>query len=455
MQQPAKRNRWRRLLIALAVLAVLVGWWWFSRPREMRLVEVRQLNLPGPSGTEYSFISSAHYLLASSSIPSLVMIRWDGTVYWKISPLYPVSASCFRGDSDTYNWSISPNGRYCAAVIAQRDIQEIMFWDEGRLIYTITLPLRTQPKGRYSRKLTAALAQLVILDNGQAFSLIKTKPVGSITLIDKGQIQARGKLLVPAGVSYKVSPDGRALIASVTSGFTYHRIERIGNILRLVPVYTAKETPIPMLWGISVPNRPYITSDGFLVAESGAVYDERGRISNQTGWRMALGMELIPTHQSAVLQGRYTNSDVVQIYNPASRILDPRTGETWTLVNQQPHLLSRSTSDGQYLLIDKQPARFTKSTRDWLRQVNLLPDSLIRRNNIVYLSIYRKPGRFCARMPVVDINGSVSIQNPKTGQWFGLYDLSLSEDGHTVYCLVQNDVESLETPHSIFIYQWR
>ena len=450
-------KRTRRVLRVLAILAALAGWWWFSRPQEMRLVEVRLITIP--KNSRYRFIPGTEYLLVTSSMPSVAAMRGDGTVYWSIVSPKPMLPKNTYKYSDKIQLSVSDDGRYCLAVVPQMRVQKVMLWDQGRLISSSLLPLTFKQSKVNPTEIETILSQSTLLDNGQIFCLAKTEPTGSMILLDKGKILARGRLPAPSGVmpddvSYQVSPDGNVLIVSFTEGFTYYRINRVGNNLRCTLVYTAKEPPIQTAWGISVPNRPYITSNDFLVTDSGAIYDAHGRVSGPSGWRLGQGIRS-SAHQPTVLQGQYVRSDVLPIYNTDSRILDPHTGETWGPAYLQPHLLGRTTPDGQYLLVDKQPPQITRSIRDWLREQNILPGSMFHRTRKIHLAVYRKPGRLCACLPVIENYGSLSIRNHKNGQWLELSDLSLSKDGHTLRCMVYDEDESGEPINYIFTYKWR
>jgi hypothetical protein len=365
-------RRSRRVLVTLALLAALAGWWWLGRPQEMRLVDVRPLELPTlPDKYSYYFRPRTDYLLAYSSAPSLAVMRWDGTVRWGIMPPKPMMLKNSYVYAVKCNWSVSPNGRYCTVVIAQMRNQKVMMWDEGQLIGSTLLPLTIKPCG-LSTELETVLAQPTILDNGQAFCWIETEPVGSIMLLENGKIKARGRLPAPSGikpedVSYQVSPDGRVLIASVMDGFTIYRIIIADNTLRCIPVYTSKEPPVQTAWGILVSNRPFVTSDGFLVTDSGAVYDMHGRISGSTGWRLDPIVKGIPVPRSAIIQAHYVNSDMLPNYITATQIFDPHTGVVWAPKKQLPHLFSQATPDGKYLLVDERPGKIAVLARDWLR----------------------------------------------------------------------------------------
>ena len=167
VSKPAKKNRWRRLLIALAILAALAGCWWLSRPQEMRLVEVRPVTIP----ISYPhFTANADYLLASYdySSPPFVAMRWDGTIRWHIEPPKAVLPATLADYSKKFDKSLSRDGRFFTAVIVQGNSQQVMMWDEGRLLGSVSLPLTTRMR-KGKPKPDTILAQTTTLDNGQVY----------------------------------------------------------------------------------------------------------------------------------------------------------------------------------------------------------------------------------------------------------------------------------------------
>ena len=441
------KKRTRRFLIAIAILAALAGWWWFTRPQEMRLVSVRPLALPF---LYPYFRANTDYLLASSSYSnrSLMALWWDGTVRWHIVPPEPVLPATCADYSKKSDYSISPSGRFCTAVIVVGKSQKVMLWDEGRLAGSVSLPLTTR---LWRAKPETILAQTTTLDNGQVFCRLRNAPGGSLILIEKGKIRALGKLPVPPTAKYgidswQILPDGRALIIAAGGPFIYYRITIKGNSLRFIPVYTAKDKS----------HSPFITRDGFLVTDSGAVYDEHGRISGSTGWHLLIppiNNTLTPRH-SAVLQVQSMEVGYWPFHFNGIRILDPRTGETWDLKKRGPYQFCLSTTDGRYLLAVETPADMNKSILYWLHERRLIPDKLYYRKDKIHLYVYRRPGRLCARLPIAEDSDGFSIRNPQTGQWLGVWPLSLSEDGHTVHCICYDSNDS-NSHYYILTYKWR
>ena len=443
------KKRTRRFLIAIAILAALAGWWWLGRPQEMRLVSVRPLALP--FFNPY-FRANTDYLLASSSYSnrSLMALRWDGTVRWHIVPPEPVLPATCADYSRKSDYSISPSGRFYTALIVSGNSQRVMLWDEGRLVGSVSLPLTTKMR-KGKPKPDTVLAQTTTLDNGQVFCRIRNAPGGDILLIEKGKIRAQGKLPVPPTAKYgidswQILPDGRALIAAPPGAFAYYRIMITGNALGFTPVYTAKDKSY----------FPFITHDGFLVTDSGAVYDEHGRISGSTGWHLLIHpfYNTLTSRHSAVLQVQSMDIGFIPFHFNGIRVLDPRTGEAWRPSKRVTYQFCQSTFDGRYLLAIETPADLPKTILYWLWDKRLIPDKLYDRKDRVRLYIYRKPGRLCASLPIVEDSGDFSIRNPRTGQWLGVWPLSLSEDGHTVRCLCYDSNDS-NSHYYILTYKWR
>ncbi|MHB9110033.1 MAG: hypothetical protein ACYDCO_23520 [Armatimonadota bacterium] len=448
-------KRTRRVLLALAILAALAGWWWLFRPQEMRLVDVRPLDMSNIKGY---FNPTADYLLVtpyslSSPDPSFALFRWDGTRRWHIVPPKPVLPATVADYSRRSNYSVSPSGRYCTAVIVVRNSQQVMMWDEGRLVGLVFLPLTTKlRKGK--PKPDTVLARTTTLDSGQVFCRTRTAPGESIILIEKGIIRARGKQPAPpsmtSGVAaWQISPDGQALIVESSGAFTFYRITVKGNALRFTRAYTAKDT--------SKYRSPFITRDGFLVTDNG-VYNERGRISGSTG-RHLLYHPVYDTQtprHSSVLLAQSMDIHSFPFHFNGIRVLDPRIGDAWGPSKRGPYQFCLSTLDGQHLLVIETPTAFRQSILNRLKNRGLIPDKLYYRKDTVHLYVYRKPGRVCARLPITeDSDGSLSIRNSQTGQSMKVWPFSLSEDGHTMRCLASDGEGPSGYSYSILTYKWR
>jgi len=439
------KMRTRRFLIALIIFAALAGWWWLSRPREMRLVDVRPVAIPlsasySKSNSDYLFVSAAYYN------PPYAVISWDGTVRWHIVPPKAVLPPSCAEYSRQYNWSLSPDGRFFTAVIVQGTIQKVMMWDEGRLLGSVSLPLTTRP---WRGKIETFLAKTTTLDNGQVFCWMRNAPGASIYLIEKGKIRAKGKLPALSGInpfsaSWSIAPDGQALIDS----YTYYRIVMKDNVLSFTPVYTTNDNVA----------RSLVTHDGFLVNDDGAVYNGQGWVSTATGWHLLVTPfddSFDPRH-STVMQVQSREVEFIPFHLKGIRILDPRTSEAWGPAKRKSYQFCQSTFDGRYLLAVETPGEITERTQSllyWLWRKRLIPERLVDHKHEVHLYIYRKPGRLCASLPLIEDSGDFSVQNPRTGQWLGVWPLSLSEDGHTVRFL-STEYEGIEG-YAILTYKWR
>lgn len=441
------KKRTRVVLIALAILAVLAGWWWLSRPQEMRLVDITKLDLPNNVG--YRFTSGSDYLLAT--LPVIAVIRWDGTIRWKVSPPESVLPIHCRKDADTLFSSVSPNKRYCATVTAHETKQRVMMWDEGRYSGSVTLPLTVALIRPRSSVHNTMLGRPTVLDNGQVLCWIPDRPVGSLILLEKGTMRAHGKLPVPPGktlvdiVSYHITQDGRALIAATNDDITYYRITRSNDHLRCTRNYSARNESY----------RLFITSDGLLVTNTGSVYDAHGRVSGPTDWKLLPRLWWAPTSRSCIIQELNLSQGLFPGSDTATRILDPRTGKAWIPKRQQPHRWIEATPDGQYMVVDERHGPFFGMAREWLAKKELLPVWMNEHAYATHLSVYQRPGRFCARLSVIgSSDASLRILNPRTKQSLDLSDIALSEDSHTLRCLCSEDNGSSGYSYYILTYRW-
>jgi len=193
----------------------------------------------------------------------------------------------------------------------QGNSQKVLMWDEGRLLGSVTLPLTTKP---WKKKLETVLAKTTTLDNGQVFCWMRNISGASIYLIEKGKIRAKGKLLAKP---WSISPDGQALI----DASCYYQIVVKGNALSFTPVYTAKDD-MGML---------FVTRDGFIVNDEGAIYNGRGQISSATGWHLLVlpTLNLLTPRHSIVMQVQSREVEFIPFHLKGIRILDPRTGKAW------------------------------------------------------------------------------------------------------------------------------
>lgn len=434
-----KKRRIRGVVIALVVLAILAGWWHFTRPREMRLVGVQELKLPVlPQNYSYSFKTNRDYILATSSLPAITVMQWDGTVRWHILPPKPFLSARYWPRAKKIETAISPNGRFCAVADAQGTTQRVLVWDEGRLTTSISLPLPIRLQRGWNKPI---LVQPIALDSGQVFLWSPIDPIGRIALVEGGRIRAQGKLPKVAGeFSCGITADGHTLIVGTSTRFSFYRITIENNSICLTPTYTAKESSF----------RCYVTIDGLLITDNGAIYNAHGQVSGPTGWELTSVGGRDPTSSSVIIQYHYDSSIDIRYM----RILDPRTGGTWIPGKRHSSLFSQITPEGQYALIDEQPNRITAIVRLWVVQqhYNSLPDGLFYRFFTVPLSIYQRPGRLCARLPIIEHPSFTRIKNSQTGQWVDLWDVALSRNGHTVYCLIRDHRD--EGHWQIMSYTW-
>lgn len=436
-----KKRRLRGVVIALVIIAILAGWWHFTKPREMRLVGITEIKLPLlPHGHIYNYFSANRdYSLAYSSLPSITAIRWNGTIRWHVQPPKPFLSSISSSSSASRTRSgsvVSPNGRFYAVVIAQVSIQRLLVWDEGRLTTSISLPLPAILNPQ-RKKLATVTARLTVLDTGQVFIWLPTNPIGQIVLIEGGKIRAKGYL--PKG-SGRVTSDGQQLILKTPTQYLFYKITIKNGSICLTPAYKAKESSSVY----------YLTSDGVLVTDNGAIYNMYGQVSGPTDWQLIPYTDQDPT-SSVVMQAHYQFAGVYG-YLTDKRILDLHTGATWD-PGKSLSLFVRLTPDGQYAIVDQQHNRISLIARDWLDQQQIpLIVGLLSHAYTVPLSIYQRPGRLCARLSIISNQGFMHIKNPITGQWVDLEDVALSRDGHTLNCLT-SDNDGV-THYRIMTFKW-
>jgi hypothetical protein len=455
--RPPRKRRWRVALVVILLGMVGAGWWWFTRPREMLLVSIVT---PPPVGhvvtiqpfdegyammcrervTRHSTSGTA--ITVSSHFNAVAFYRWNNEMLWKVdfpAPKPPPGSDLSKYDNRGVSLSLSPNGRHVAATVVDGDFQQITHWQDGSRVGAVRLPCRV------------TMARLRVADAGRIYAWIPFMPNGSIYIIEGGRVVASGTVAIPPSVGSNFignfSLDSKAFVLAGRSGFTYYRVSQSGSTLKLTSVYTARE---PVDYPLEP--EPLIMDSNLLLAKSGAIYDDCGRVSRADGWQL---VSRAPGTYPAVLQ-----SHEVRKLSYDIRIINPRTRRHWSPGDGSLYAAGECTPDGRYALIGKETGRRFLPLARKLADNTVTPAFLktpLQRfidRRYVDLVVYERPGRARAKLRTssLEIDDVPFPCIPHGGTDYSFTRIAISRDGHTVrfICVPMRG----EIDWKIFTYAW-
>lgn len=457
-----RKWRWRVALVVVLLGAVFAGWWWFTRPKEMRLVDVVTPAVPGmPAGYSTSLSpASDHFILSSREListkdprgrmrksprlRSIVRFRWDGEIEWQVHvppPTFPSGSDPEQYHQKGIVANVSPNGRHCAVAVADGEFQQIIYWRDGRRIGAVRLPCR------------GVMARPTVLDSGEIYAWTPSEPTGSIYLIEEGRLKAQGKVAAAAGIGSwfagKFSADGDVFVIGGWAGFEYHRVTVSGQTLKVTHVYTASESS-------DNPQLPLIMDATLLFAYNGAVYNDRGQVAEADGWRFSA---YAPVTSTAIMQYQQIGKSPI---DRRIRILDLRTRRHWSPSGGQNFMaiiVGEATPDGRFALDGRQPGRRLLPLAKKLTGHNRTPAFLksplqrfINRPDID-LILYERPGRARATLRITtDDRSDIPLPVIRyAGKTYRILRTVIARDGHTLR-LICASLAGYD--RKIFTYVW-
>ncbi|MHB9134782.1 MAG: hypothetical protein ACYDBB_27255 [Armatimonadota bacterium] len=418
-----RRRRW--LSLALIALALL-GWWWCSQPKPLRLIG-RQVLAKGAFSALRPRAMVAGVIWYDATHRTHHAVRWDGTPLWTMGDVsvdYLVEAS-----------AISPDLRTVAYVDTTRRQPCLRLWQDGRQRGTVPLP---DPS-----------CQRPVFDQAGGVWCFS----GSQLLrVEGASLTAR--ITLPAGVTAstsQLSPDAGALLAASLTTYTYYAVQATGHTVHLRPVYTVPIPPTRWRRGMDVNAKPWtMLSCDVLFLPGGTRYNAHGQAAKADGWRYE------PLHSPFTRYQPVIGALVQTRGKTAARILIPTTGQCWTLPQQEP-LVITPTPDGRYALSmprwlkgDSLPGKLLMplATRwHWLESI------CYRQMNSGPLAIYERPGRLRARAASWSRYVYNNWRLPGVPETLYTMDLALSPDGHTLHALVQHGAGK-DTTLEILTYRW-
>ncbi|MHB9133766.1 MAG: hypothetical protein ACYDBB_22100 [Armatimonadota bacterium] len=419
-----RRRRW----LSLAIIALaLLGWWWYSQPKPLRLV-ARQVLAKGAFSALPARAMAAGVIWYDATHRTHHAARWDGTPLWTMGDVnveYLVEAS-----------AISPDLRTVAYVDATRRMPCLRIWQDGRLRSTVPLP--------------SPNCQPPVVDQAGGVWCFS----GSQLLrVEGARLTAR--VTLPAGITVftgQLSPDAGALVAVNPAGLTYYALQVANGAVRLRPIYTV---PITLPRGrrvLDVNDKPWtMLSRDVLFLPGGTRCNARGIAAGADGW-----VYRHPDERHGLTHYQTVTSAVVQdTDHPAkARVLLPATGQYWPLP-QQDSELTTATPDGRYVLAMPRWLSYGPVMKmlhplatcwPW---PNRLRDRLINSGS---LAIYERPGRLRARAVSWSTIGN-AWRLPVHNIPLDSMDLALTPDGHTLHAIVQYGAGK-HTTLEILTYRW-
>jgi len=434
--------------------ALAAGWWWFTRPKEMRLVSVISLSDIITISGYTNFQPYNDRLL----IPDLedangnplalrkqiiALCDWNGKLIWKIGLPTP---EYLRGTNlSDYHYeprlpSLSPDGCRLAAAIVDGSSQQIIHWKNGHRVGAVRLPYRDWE----------SIATLRLHNSGRIYAWVHLRPTGYVYIIEGSRIIATGEISTsksaePGAYTGAFSPDGKAFVLGDKDGFTYYRLPTSGSKLSLSPVYTARERTDLSSSG----SRPVLVMDSdLLLVRNGAIYNDHGRISKADEWQFGIRAS---ADSKAVIQYKRESEDSFRV-----RIMEPCIRRHWIPGGDQLEYSYDLSPDGRYVLVGKEAHRQLITLISKVMNNKHIPSSLkqplnhmSRQANLV---VYEKPGHARARIRISGERWANGLFIQYANNRFLLREAYISRDGHTIKLLC-NDIDN-RSDMMIFTYTW-
>jgi len=194
-----RTRRFRMVGLVLLALALLGGWWWFSRPKPLRLVAL----IPGEMPFPYVHTPAGFLTANGNGAETHVTFRdWRGAARWAVAvpakrfpavtpdptgrTFWGVYGLCWSLTTDR---ALSPDGRGFAAVVPDGYTVRFLAWRDGKPTQSFAMSV---DEGFYGIR---ALRQLAIAcaDDGTLYAIIPDDSDYQVLVIRGSRIAARGR----------------------------------------------------------------------------------------------------------------------------------------------------------------------------------------------------------------------------------------------------------------------
>jgi len=381
---PACKRFWRWLWLPAAV-ALLLLWWFICRTPQYRLI--------GTFVTDDVLLIPANTgFLVRDSAATFMLRDWvDGHPRWTVTvrqAQFPVGTPRMNpGFGSAY--SLSPDGHVFAAATAVLDTLHMETWHDGAFAGHLTLKL-DQP--------TPLFLFVKALNSGRVFCWhsyaargTSSKRVTPVIAVEGDRVIARGAFPPEA----RMAPDGSAIAASTTTGFTYAEVRVYGGAVTLRHPYTSQDRLTTLDGWDGFVLESSLFADGIVLAENGAIYGPSGRLHPPAGrWR----------HQGMDPGGRYT----LQFASDRIRLFSPVTWDAWTFSVPDHSNGGDATADGRHVLawLETRPSKGFQAKLQQFLQDYPAAERLFGGLSTDYLALYQRPGR------------RVAILRPRLRAWW-------------------------------------
>ncbi len=396
-------------------------------------VEVRQDEAPDDGGT------------------AMATFHQDGTRWWVVTlPWRDPPPDIPAENYSPSLMSLSPNGRYCAALVLERVGASLLTWREGVLVGRCSLPALPH-KDDYST---------TVLDSGRVFVqqdyIPPTSPPFAMWLVEGNRLLARGVVTgIQPSVSYDAtfSDDGAVLYCQAEDLGYFYRVTVAAGRLVFTPVYTVQ---IPDL-----KNNPRLLASDCLLTGDNGVYNDKGRLLFPVPpgqWHTDAGsMDAVLLEPMSAFSGGHDNSRHLCVFFP-------RTGAYWTVPDlPQPHKCQGRSPDGRFVLVDEQPPSVVSLRSPVMQRLMQAVPWLAQRyqarsgkGSPARLVVYERPGRRRSILRTFTVPDGSHISPPAGQPYFAAKDprVQSADDVYFLADLQQNASPDNNASQGLYLFHY-
>ncbi|MHB9106207.1 MAG: hypothetical protein ACYDCO_04045 [Armatimonadota bacterium] len=401
-----------RVLLPLAAILLFLAWEWWNAPRPIHLAGWVENSINFYAwGEPLAGSVILNIDVASTSPPGVSACGWDGRKRWSIDlSSFQNVLSAFQNDFT----APSPDGRYIAEIRPDADDWLLTSWHDGKVVGKLAFPAKDIPGDRVVKTIAVRNDGCVIVAVWRAPSVHLLAARGN-KVIATGSFTPR----VPpkhAGEQLKMrlQYDGAALAlmrtqrGKVDSDVEYRTLRLNGKTLYADFRYTTKGY-------YNFNQTDGILADYFYFSEyrnrTYNIYTPRGPIKISSRFSQLNG------NDACLLLKPVSNTNDAPPY-----VINPITGDRWTIPCSGYFSSGRVTPDGRYatVIVRRSHPRWVRGLGEhwkWFqKRLEAHPPSM-------ELRIYERPGRLRAYARARDTS-PISNQNPR--------EYLLSPDGHTI-----------------------